>query len=447
MAVALVGGLFVVSSPAIDAAPAKNCRPVTLDQLFPGLDKNGNIIPTTTTTIPPSPTTTTTPETSSTTVNGETTTTTSPPSTTTTSPTPTTPPPPPAPGSPCRTWTYDMVFPIATGARIISDFGDDRDGGSRRHKGTDLVADRMSPVVAVADGVVSSVHNTPAEDCCYLIIRHNDGWSSMYVHLNNDNYPGDDGLGLGVAPGLTSGSEVTAGQVIGWVGDSGNAEGSIPHLHFELRDPSGYSVDPVPSVRAAQADSDQLMQNGIYGDDEGLPVEQTATHLAAAGGFWPCDETQFDLCPNRLAQPDDTAALIGQLMGISPILVDTVEQTLALEQHIPAGTLAQVTGCEPVETCLQSGITAADVARMISWVYDAQSRLAIEPETDLVEEIPLPSPARAEVNLRFRSIIEVCHPQVDGDHLVTRAEVIDLVTWWILGEHPYPCVQKFDPDI
>jgi hypothetical protein len=55
MTVALVGGLFVVSSPAIDAAPANNCQPVTLDQLFPGLDKDGNIIPPTTTIPPPAP--------------------------------------------------------------------------------------------------------------------------------------------------------------------------------------------------------------------------------------------------------------------------------------------------------------------------------------------------------------------------------------------------------
>lgn len=452
LTVALVGGLFVVSPPSSDAAPASNCQPVTLDQLFPGLDKNGNAIPTTTTTTttttppPPPSTTTTSPDSSTTTSTGETT-------TTTTSPPPTTPPSPTttetptAKRPPCRTWTYDMEFPIATDARVISDFGDDRDGGARKHKGTDLVADRMSPVVAVADGVVSSVHNIPAEDCCYLIIRHDDGWSSLYVHLNNDNYPGDDGLGVGVAPGLAVGTEVKAGQVIGWVGDSGNAEGSVPHLHFELRAPGGYSVDPVPSVRAAKSGAELSSQRGVYRDDDGMGVEVMATHLAAVGGYWPCADDALALCPNRLAQPDDTADLIGHLMGMRPALAETVIQTRAIRKHIPPGTLGQVTGCEIISDCLQSGITADDVARMISWVYDAQLRMALEPETDLVEEIPLPSPAAAEANLRFRGVIEFCHQRVDGDGLVTRADVIELATWWILGENPLLCGLRFDPDI
>lgn len=446
LAVALLGGIFIVSSPS-EAASAK-CGPVTLDMLFPGLDANGNPRPkpAPVTTVAPATSVTTTPsETTTTAGTPETTSTTSPPATT--APTAPPVPAPPANLNPCRTWVYDMVFPIATEARVISDFGDDRDGGARRHKGTDLVADRMAPVVAVADGIVSSVHNIPAEDCCYVTIRHDDGWSSLYVHLNNDTYPGDDGLGIGVAPGLEVGARVIAGQVIGWVGDSGNAEGSIPHLHFELRNPAGYSVDPVPSVRSALRDTEPSEQSGVYSDDDGLPIELTATHLATVGGYWPCDGDQFALCPNRLAQPHDVAELIGRLMGTPPVVVETVQQTLAFEEHLPAGQLAQVAGCEPIETCLQTGITAGDVARMIAWVYDAESRLASQPDTDLVADIPLQTAQGAEANLRFRGIIDFCHAEINNDRLVTRSDVITLATWWILGEHPMLCTQDFDPDI
>ncbi len=448
LAAALVGGLFAVApqphaaaQTGSEAVATSGCGPVTLDQLFPGLDPDGNPVSTTTTT-PAATTTTTAIPSSTSTLPGETTTTVS--QTTTTGPetTTTTGNPPP----PCRTWVYEMVFPIATDARVISDFGDDRDGGSRRHKGTDLVADRMAPVVAVADGVVSSVHNTPAVDCCYLTIRHDDGWSSLYVHLNNDDYPGDNGLGIGVAPGLEVGTAVTAGQVIGWVGDSGNAEGTIPHLHFELRAPQGYSVDPVPSVRAAKSKAELSTQRGVYNDDDGMGVESTATRLVAVGGYWPCVDDPLALCPNRLAQPEETADLIGRLMGMPPVLADTVQQTLAFQKHLPPGTLELVTGCEIVRDCLQSGITGADVARMISWVYDAQRKLANDPETDLITDLALHSASVAESNLRFRGIIEICHPSLDTDRLVTRADVIDLVTWWIQRENPLVCNQSVGPN-
>lgn len=444
LAVALVGGLFAVAphvaaQTATEAASSDECGPVTLDQLFPRLDTDGQPVTTTSTEA----VTTTTIPSSTSTEPGETSTTTDP-QTTTTAPqtTTTTVPPPPL----CRTWVYEMVFPLAVDARVISDFGDDRDGGARRHKGTDLVADRMAPVVAVSDGVVSSVHNTPAEDCCYLSIRHDDGWSSLYVHLNNDDYPGDDGLGIGIAPGLEVGTKVIAGQVIGWVGDSGNAEGTIPHLHFELRAPEGYSVDPVPSVRAARSNAELSSQRGVYSDDDGMGVEVTATRLVAVGGYWPCVDGPFDLCPNRLAQPEETADLISQLMGTRPAVADTTQQTLAFEELLPPGTLELVTGCEIVRDCLQWGITSADVARMISWVYDARWMLANDPETDLIAGLALPSAASAESDLRFRGVIEICHPSLDDERLVTRADVIDMVTWWIQHENPLVCNQGVGPE-
>ncbi|MCB1247354.1 MAG: M23 family metallopeptidase, partial [Acidimicrobiia bacterium] len=53
-----------------------------------------------------------------------------------------------------------------------------------------------------------------------------------------------------IAPGIVPGIEVEAGQLIGWVGDSGNAEGVYPHLHWEVRSPDGY-VNPTPHADAA----------------------------------------------------------------------------------------------------------------------------------------------------------------------------------------------------
>ncbi|REK22537.1 MAG: M23 family peptidase [Actinobacteria bacterium] len=175
---ALFGGLLLLAAPG-EAAEGE-CGPITLDMLFPHLDVHGNPLPTTTT-LPPQDSTTTTAGDTSTTDHSSTTSTTG--ATTTTSPeTTTTSPPEPI----CRSWVYEMEWPLGIDSHVISGFGADRDGGARRHKGNDLVTPKLAPVVAVADGTVSSIHSTPPDDCCWLLITHDDGWQSLYVHLNND---------------------------------------------------------------------------------------------------------------------------------------------------------------------------------------------------------------------------------------------------------------------
>lgn len=125
------------------------------------------------------------------------------------------------------------------------------------HEGVDIYRPKMTPVVAVADGIVADVNwehdaaYVPPHKCCTVIVRHADGWESWYIHLNNDTPGTDDGLGWGVAPGITRGTPVQAGQIIGWVGDSGNAETTSPHLHFELHNPAGIPVNPYTLLRAA----------------------------------------------------------------------------------------------------------------------------------------------------------------------------------------------------
>lgn len=84
--------------------------------------------------------------------------------------------------------------------------------------------------------------------CCTIALRHDDGWESWYIHLNNDTPGTDDGLAWGIADGITPGTRVEAGQLIGWVGDSGTAEHTGPHVHFELRTPESVIVNPFQSL-------------------------------------------------------------------------------------------------------------------------------------------------------------------------------------------------------
>lgn len=146
-----------------------------------------------------------------------------------------------------------LVHPLAdriADSRPASLFGDPRPGG-RSHAGIDLPADKGTPVRAVADGRVRWLHDEAGGNCCALALVHDDGWRSRYIHLDNDAPGTDDGQAVGIAPGLARGTRVVAGEIIGWVGDSGNAEHTIPHLHFELRSPQGVPVDPGPFLAAA----------------------------------------------------------------------------------------------------------------------------------------------------------------------------------------------------
>ena len=132
---------------------------------------------------------------------------------------------------------FELHFPQElTGTDWGSTFGAARSGG-RRHKGNDLMAPKMTHVYAAADGVVATVSDGSSSGR-YLTIEHDAGWSTTYMHLNNDDPGTDNGSAdwsLTLAPGVQEGASVIAGQLIAFVGDSGNAEWSGSHTHFELR--------------------------------------------------------------------------------------------------------------------------------------------------------------------------------------------------------------------
>lgn len=146
---------------------------------------------------------------------------------------------------------FVMVFPQQhEDTSFVSDYGFAKPDG-RRHRGVDLHSPKGTPVLAVADGVVVEMRTSPRAGH-YLVIAHRDGWESWYLHLNNDRVVLDGVEITGpFADGLAIGSYVAAGDVIGYVGNSGNAEGTNPHTHFELHQRSR-PVDPYPYLVAAQ---------------------------------------------------------------------------------------------------------------------------------------------------------------------------------------------------
>jgi murein DD-endopeptidase MepM/ murein hydrolase activator NlpD len=147
---------------------------------------------------------------------------------------------------------FQLEFPQETEpTQFSSTFGAGRSGG-RRHTGNDLMAPKMTEVYAAADGIITVI-DTSALAGRYIEIAHQEGWSTRYIHLNNDDLGSDNGgadWALTVVPGLSVGSRVMAGQHIGFVGDSGNAEGAGSHTHFELAYEGG-EIDPYPYLTSA----------------------------------------------------------------------------------------------------------------------------------------------------------------------------------------------------
>src|SRR5688572_18958547 len=147
-----------------------------------------------------------------------------------------------------------LVFPVLGPVSYTDDFGDPRGQGG--HQGNDLMAPRHAIALAAEAGAVK-FHTTSARAGCMLYLHGKSGTTYLYIHLNNDLSAADDDAGgcvpgVAFAKGLRSGDRVTAGQPIGFVGDSGDAEGGSPHLHFEVHPGGGAATSPYPYLRDAR---------------------------------------------------------------------------------------------------------------------------------------------------------------------------------------------------
>ena len=181
-----------------------------------------------------------------------------------------------------------ITFPVQGTVSYRDDFGDPRTGHT--HQGNDLMVPKLRPLVAAADATVRRifVDNGTATQGNMLVLRDADGWEYWYLHINNDTPGTDDGLNppaFAFAPGIEVGARVTAGQVVAFAGDSGDAETAGSHLHFELHPPgsgtggTGAAVDPYPSLRLAQG---FRFGNHCAFDTNPAP----APAAASAPGYW-----------------------------------------------------------------------------------------------------------------------------------------------------------------
>lgn len=116
-------------------------------------------------------------------------------------------------------------------------WGAPRDGGRRPHTGIDIFARKGTSVVAAANGIISYIGEQPKGGYC-LWLTTESGTSFYYAHLDR------------WAPGLYEGMEVSSGDLLGFVGNTGNAQTTPPHLHFGISN-NDEMVNPYPALERA----------------------------------------------------------------------------------------------------------------------------------------------------------------------------------------------------
>lgn len=128
-------------------------------------------------------------------------------------------------------------------SELIDSFGDERGGGTRSHEGIDIMAPSGTPVIAITDARISDIFDSEAGGLTMTL--KDERASYFYGHLS------------AYLPGLKEGMSVKQGQILGYVGSTGNADPANPHLHFEMRLTSsgqswneGRIVNPYDYLRA-----------------------------------------------------------------------------------------------------------------------------------------------------------------------------------------------------
>lgn len=148
----------------------------------------------------------------------------------TATPTPTPKPKPRAPAWKKRLLSTRFVFPVGGPTTIGGPFGSFR-ADTGFHEGNDLFADFGTPVVAVSDGVIKNVGSLPISGN-RLWVYADSGDQFFYAHLAS------------FAPAAVNDRHVEAGTILGYTGNTGDAEPTPPHLHFEIHPDGGKAVDP-----------------------------------------------------------------------------------------------------------------------------------------------------------------------------------------------------------
>ena len=241
-----------------------------------------------------------------------------------------------------------IIFPVVGKVQYIDDFGAPRPGG--RHQGNDLISAKRSPAVAAEAGKVK-YWTTSGSAGCMLYLYGDSGTTYYYIHLNNDLTLRNDNRGKcvkGVAYTVSNGAKVQAGQQVGYVGDSGDANGGSSHLHFELHPNGGGAVSPYPYLQKAY--------KLLFSAKGGTPFVLTLTGTVVSAAI---DRLVLNVSTSQ-AWPSGMV-----LTKLNRTIAVTVPETTVVQSLGPTGTFRAVTNV----TLAQKG------EKVVLWTQPAPASL------------------------------------------------------------------------
>lgn len=137
----------------------------------------------------------------------------------------------------------ELIVPLpgVKASELRDTFNEMRGGGTRKHEALDIMAPRGTPVLSASAGRILKLHNSKDGGLMIYAADASDRFVLMYAHL--DRY----------ADGMRDSLPLRQGQIIGYVGTTGNAAENAPHLHFAIAHPrdvklwwTGTAIDPLP---------------------------------------------------------------------------------------------------------------------------------------------------------------------------------------------------------
>ncbi len=368
----------------------------------------------------------------------------------------------------------DMTFPADPRARFSADYHQPRGGGTRVHRATDIIFDKHSPLYATVDGVICYINGLDGNPPSWgysLTICGDDGRRYDYLHINNDTPGTDDGMGgpaHAYAPGIRGGVRVARGQLVAYMGDSGNAENTVDHLHFEIEDPritdpyGSNRIDPYESLRAALARGDVADGSVVFHDpfDRLAGPDRVGTAIELVHDHHD-DATHVIIAPaGTPSEPIISGPLAAELHA--PVFTswdpDHVDERVLTEIANFGATHVTLVGHELPDAYRDDLLAAGIEADHINWIkgadrFETAALVAEEvwrlqgagealPTPIVAEPLPaleLPEPRGLALDVsgdnRRRDPVQLAGATVDGEVFVflsgAEAVLVDTVAFWV----------------